>query len=102
VNIILNCAISDDHESVEDVQRPFSADIFERHVQQVIEEDFPESQNAKAPAVQIISSKLNQVMNREVTTTTKNTPEAVPAPYEVTFSPTIDFYFRPHYLFTLK
>lgn len=75
-------AISDENGSVEDVQRPFSADIFERHVQQVIEEDFPDSQDAKAPAVQIISSKLNQVMSREVVTT-KSTPEVVLAPYEV-------------------
>uniref|UniRef100_A0A0P4ZW10 E3 ubiquitin-protein ligase RNF31 n=1 Tax=Daphnia magna TaxID=35525 RepID=A0A0P4ZW10_9CRUS len=74
-------AISDEHGSAEDVERPFSADIFERHVQKVIEEDFPDTKDAKAPAVQIISSKLNQVMSREVAAT-KSTPEVVLAPYE--------------------
>ncbi|XP_057368613.2 E3 ubiquitin-protein ligase lubel-like isoform X2 [Daphnia carinata] len=74
-------AISDEHGSAEDVERPFSADVFERHVQKVIEEDFPDTKDAKAPAVQIISSKLNQVMSREVAAT-KSTPEVALAPYE--------------------
>lgn len=76
-------ALSDDPESVDDMQRPFSADIFERHVQQVIEEDFPDNNDAKAPAVQIISSKLNQIMSREAVAN-KSTPDVV-APYEVQY-----------------
>ncbi len=77
-------AISDDRSegSVEEIDRPFSADVFERHVQQVIAEDFPDDKNAKAPAVQIISSKLNEIMSREAVAA-KPTPEVVLAPYEV-------------------
>ena len=75
-------ALSDDQESMDDMQRPFSADIFERHVQKVIEEDFPDNgKKAIAPAVQIISSKLNQIMSREAAAA-KVTSDAV-SPYEV-------------------
>ena len=76
-------ALSDDPSegSAEDIDRPFSADIFERHVQQVIAEDFPDDKNAKAPAVQIISSKLNEIMSREAVATKPT--EVVLAPYEV-------------------
>lgn len=75
-------AMSDEHESVEDIERPFSADVFERHVQQVIEEDFPDKKDAIAPAVQIISSKLNQMMSRDAMVA-KTTPVDVVTPYEV-------------------
>lgn len=75
-------AMSDGQESVEDIERPFSADVFERHVQQVIEEDFPDNKDAIAPAVQIISSKLNQMMSREAMAT-KTPPADVVTPYEV-------------------
>ena len=73
-------------ESGEDMQRPFSAEVFERHVQQVIAEDFPigDNKNTIAPAVHIISSRLNQIMTKEAAMA-KNPTEQLPviSPSEV-------------------
>lgn len=72
-------AESQDRDSVE--ERPFSAEAFEQHVRKVIQDDFPNDDRIR-PAVQIISSRLNQVMSKEMET--KNlSPDLPTAPYDV-------------------
>ena len=72
-------------ESGEDMQRPFSAEVFERHVQQVITEDFPIGDNKStiAPAVHIISSRLNQIMTKEAAMVKNSTEQLAVSPSEV-------------------
>lgn len=87
---------------VEDMQRPFSAEVFERHVQQVITEDFPiddPNKSTIAPAVHIITSRLNQIMNKEAALAKNPQEQLTISPSEV---PT-EFKYLNHFLsFTHK
>ena len=67
------------------MDRPFSADVFERHIQQPVEDqDFRPDGNkeAIAPAVHIISTRLSHIMSKEAALT-KSAELPVVAPYEV-------------------
>lgn len=83
----------------EEMERPFSADVFERHVrQQDIEEDYAPAPDTKdpsiiAPAVQIISSRLSQIMSKEAAAMKATpSPELAMSPHEVSTHLHIGFF----------
>lgn len=74
--------------SEDEMDGPFTADVFERHIQQpvVIEEEFRSEHNkeAIAPAVHIISTCLSQIMSKEAAVASKaQQAELAVTPYEV-------------------
>jgi len=89
--------IDEDEESEfaageEPMERPFSADLFERHIQHqdIMEEDFPHPSTKDAiiaPAVHIISTRLSQIMSKEAGSNLKSntisSETVVLAPFEV-------------------